>query len=157
MAEPDRLSEILPRIRAVIDEVAMPLEAELLSGAGFRGLLPKLAEGRVRIREAGLWAPQLGKEWGGLGLTLTEHAQVSEALGRTPVGHYLFNAQAPDAGNMEILVQWGSAAQKSAWLTPVADGKARRSPGRWTHSPRDALDRRVRAGIRSHVQARRVA
>jgi acyl-CoA dehydrogenase len=125
MAEPERLKELLPRITSLVDEVAIPLEAEMLAGAGFRGVLPKLKAGRARVREEGLWAPQLGKDWGGMGLSLTEHARVSEALGKTPIGHYMFNAQAPDAGNMEILVQWGSDAQKRDWLRPLAAGDIR--------------------------------
>jgi alkylation response protein AidB-like acyl-CoA dehydrogenase len=125
MASKERIADILVRVRNLVDEVAMPLEAELLAGAGFRALLPRLAEGRARVRAAGLWAPQLGTTWGGMGLTLMEHARVSEALGRTPIGHYLFNAQAPDAGNMEILAQWGTDDQKRAFLEPVARGEAR--------------------------------
>ncbi len=125
MSEPARIDAILPRIRAIVEQVALPLEVDLLRGGGFRSLLPRLAEGRARVREEGLWAPQLGTAWGGMGLSLTEHARVGEELGRTPIGRYLFNAQAPDAGNMEILAQWGTDAQKERWLRPVAEGRAR--------------------------------
>jgi alkylation response protein AidB-like acyl-CoA dehydrogenase len=125
MSQRTRIEELLLRIRAVVDEIAIPLEAELLGGAGFRALLPELAAGRARVKEAGLWLPQMGAEHGGLGLSLTEHAQVSEALGRSPIGHYLFNCQAPDAGNMEILAQWGTDAQKQRWLGPLTEGRLR--------------------------------
>lgn len=125
MTQRPRIEELLPRIRAVVDEVALPLEAEMLSGAGFASLLPELAAGRARVKELGLWLPQMSVHHGGLGLSLTEHAQVSEALGKTPIGHYLFNCQAPDAGNMEILAQWGSDAQKQRWLHPLTEGRIR--------------------------------
>ena len=60
-----------------------------------------------------------------MGLTLMEHARVSEELGRTPIGHYVFGCQAPDAGNMELLMQFGTAEQKERWLRPLAAGEIR--------------------------------
>ena len=73
----------------------------------------------------GLWAPHLPKEHGGLGLTLSEFALVSEELGRTPIGHYLFNCQAPDIGNMEILMAHGTPEQKEKYFKPLARGEVR--------------------------------
>jgi alkylation response protein AidB-like acyl-CoA dehydrogenase len=67
----------------------------------------------------------LPDELGGLGLSLTEFAHVSEALGRSPLGHYLFNCQAPDIGNMEILHLHGRAAQHEAYLAPLVRGEIR--------------------------------
>jgi alkylation response protein AidB-like acyl-CoA dehydrogenase len=60
-----------------------------------------------------------------LGLSLSQFARVSEELGRTPLGHYLFNCQAPDAGNMEILMEHGTAEQKERWLGPLVRGEIR--------------------------------
>ncbi|HEY1553406.1 MAG TPA: acyl-CoA dehydrogenase family protein, partial [Kofleriaceae bacterium] len=84
-----------------------------------------LAPVRARCKEAGLWGPQIPKELGGLGLTLVEHALVSERLGRSPLGHYAFGAQAPDAGNLEILHKYGTPEQKARWLEPLARGELR--------------------------------
>ncbi|HEX2692070.1 MAG TPA: acyl-CoA dehydrogenase family protein, partial [Kofleriaceae bacterium] len=72
-----------------------------------------------------MWGPQLPQELGGLGLGLVEHGLVSERLGRTPLGHYVFGAQAPDAGNIEILHKYGTPEQKAKWLEPLASGKIR--------------------------------
>src|SRR5471030_3221667 len=64
-------------------------------------------------------------EHGGLGLGLVEHGLVSERLGRSPLGHYVFGCQAPDAGNFEILHKYGTAEQKAKWLHPLAHGEIR--------------------------------
>ena len=72
-----------------------------------------------------LWAPFLPTELGGLGLTLAEYGLVSAELGRTPFGAFLFNCQAPDVGNMELLHAHGSEAQQRRWLAPLAAGEIR--------------------------------
>jgi acyl-CoA dehydrogenase len=123
-APQDRLRSLLPRIRDFINDEAIPLEAEFLRRP-FRELRPALEEKRGRVKALGLWAPQLPEEYGGLGLRLVEFARVSEELGRTPLGHYLFNCQAPDAGNMEVLMAHATPAQKEAYLRPLARGEVR--------------------------------
>ena len=60
----------------------------------------------------GLWAPQIPRPLGGLGLNCTEYALVGEELGKSPLGHYVVNGQAPDAGNMEILREFGTDAKR---------------------------------------------
>ena len=87
--------------------------------------LPKLNELREKVKEMGLWLPQIPKEYGGLGLTLQQHGKVSEILGASPYGHYIFNCQAPDAGNMEILIEFGTDEQKEKYLYPLLEGKIR--------------------------------
>src|SRR5439155_959857 len=83
------------------------------------------AELRARCKAEGMWGPQIPKELGGLGLALVEHALVSERLGRSPLGHYVFGCQAPDAGNLEILHKYGTPPQKARWLEPLARGEIR--------------------------------
>jgi len=56
---------------------------------------------------------------------LVDHALVSEALGRSPLGHYVFGCQAPDAGNIEILHLYGNAEQKEKYLRPLVEGRIR--------------------------------
>jgi alkylation response protein AidB-like acyl-CoA dehydrogenase len=119
-----RVLELAPRIRAFLQAEAYPLESRLRQG-GFRAILPDLAAGRERARALGLWAPHLPVELGGLGLTLTEFGQLGEELGRTPLGHYLLNCQAPDIGNMEILHLHGTPAQRERFLQPLAEGRIR--------------------------------
>ena len=118
------LNTALEKIGAFIQEEALPLEADYLH-LPFRKLLPRLQEKRNKVKALGLWAPHLPREHGGQGFSLPEYARISEALGRTPLGHYLFNCQAPDTGNMEILMAFGTPEQKAAWLTPLAHGEVR--------------------------------
>ena len=92
---------------------------------GFVKMLPKLAELRAEAKARGLWAPFLPESLGGRGLTLVEYAYVSEALGRSPVAHYVVNCQAPDVGNMELLHHFGTDEQKQAWLGPLSRGEMR--------------------------------
>ena len=115
---------LLDHIRTFMREEVYPLEAALLQH-GFRALLPTLAHKRQRVKALGLWAPHLPAEHGGLGLNLPEFARVSEALGHSPLGHYLFNCQAPDIGNMELLLAHGSADQQTRYLQPLMRGDIR--------------------------------
>jgi acyl-CoA dehydrogenase len=120
----ERIEELLPRIRNFMEQEVYPLEKAL--GPGSRDELNGLlAEGRRRVKTAGLWTPHLPKALGGMGLSLTEFAHVSEQLGRSPIGHYLFNCQAPDIGNMEILHEHGTAEQKGRFFQPLIKGEIR--------------------------------
>jgi acyl-CoA dehydrogenase len=118
------LSTALEKIRKFIREEALPLEVDFLH-RHFRDLLPRLQEKRNQVKALGLWAPHLPKELGGQGFSLPEFARISEELGRTPLGHYLFNCQAPDIGNMEILMTYGTPEQKATWLSPLVRGEVR--------------------------------
>jgi acyl-CoA dehydrogenase len=80
-----------------------------------REVYPLEEEARGRVREMGLWAPQVPTEYGGLGLGFMEHALVCEELGRSPYGMFVFSAQAPDAGNMEILNQFDPTAPAAVY------------------------------------------
>ena len=120
-----RVESIVARIRELFASDIVPLEALMAERKSFRATLPELGAARAKVKSLGLWAPQLPEAWGGMGLGLVEHARVSEELGRSPIGHYLFNCQAPDAGNMEILMHFGSEAQKERFLKPLAEGSIR--------------------------------
>ena len=120
----DILNDLLPRIRRFIDSEVIPLEAAFL-GKPWHELEPTLQAKRQMVRDAGLWGLALPAEVGGQGLTLAEFGRVSEELGRTPLGHYTFNCQAPDIGNSELLLQFGSQAQKDRWLMPLVRGEIR--------------------------------
>jgi acyl-CoA dehydrogenase len=125
MLEPsDRGRDIVARVREFVRDEVIPLEAKL-AGASFASMLPELTDLRNRARAAGLFTPFLSRELGGLGLSLYDYAFVSEELGRTPLGHYACNCQAPDAGNMELLALHGSDEQKKRWLEPLASGTIR--------------------------------
>ena len=121
---PQRLEPRLAALRRLIADEVVPLEGEMFRG-GFPAVEPRLLALRGRAREIGLFAPQLPGAWGGAGLTLPELARVGEVLGWSPLGHYVCNCQAPDAGNMELLLRHGSAEQQRRWLGPLARGELR--------------------------------
>ncbi len=121
---PASVRPLLEKIEKFVAEVVMPAEAEVME-QGFVAAAPRLAELRAQVKAAGMWGPSLPKDGGGLGLSLVEHGLVSERLGRSPLGHYVFGCQAPDAGNLEILHKYGSAEQKATWLEPLARGDIR--------------------------------
>jgi len=100
------------------------LEPALLSKP-FSELVPDLRAIRQKVKALGLWAPQIPQSHGGLGLNCVEYALVGEELGRSPLGHYIVNGQAPDAGNMEILREFGTDAQQERWLSPLVRGDVR--------------------------------
>jgi alkylation response protein AidB-like acyl-CoA dehydrogenase len=123
-AIPETLRPTLETIRRFVDEELVPLEPALVSGP-FRDLSPALESARTKARALGIWGPQLPKELGGMGLSLVELGLVGEVVGRSPLGHYAVNAQAPDAGNMEVLHLFGSDEHKRRWLAPLAQGAIR--------------------------------
>lgn len=114
------------RVREFVRNELYPLEGDFLRQP-FRSLLPALREKRERVKRLGLWTPHLPAAHGGPGLSLRDFAAVSEELGRTPLGHYVFNCQAPDLGNMEILIRHGTGEQRRAWLEPLVRGDIRSS------------------------------
>jgi alkylation response protein AidB-like acyl-CoA dehydrogenase len=121
---PAAVRPLLDKFEVFVTETVMPHEHDVFE-RGFHASASLLAELRGKAKAAGLWAPQLPKDIGGLGLSLVEHGLVSEKLGRSPLGHYVCNAQAPDAGNAEILHKFGTPAQKAKWLEPLARGDIR--------------------------------
>jgi alkylation response protein AidB-like acyl-CoA dehydrogenase len=123
-SQPAHLAPLVERIRAFVEHELIPLEPRFLNGE-FREMTPILAAKRAEVKTLGLWAPWLPAEYGGMGLTLADYAHISEVLGRTPLGHYVFNCQAPDVGNMEVLMQYGSADHKQKYLEPLARGEIR--------------------------------
>jgi alkylation response protein AidB-like acyl-CoA dehydrogenase len=122
------ISEKTRTIIAMMDEFVekelIPMEPEFLRRS-FASMEPELEEKRRMVRQMELWAPQHPRELGGMGLDLMDFALVSEALGRTPLGHYVFGAQAPDAGNIEILHRYGTESQKETFLKPLVAGDIR--------------------------------
>ncbi|MCY3902568.1 MAG: acyl-CoA dehydrogenase family protein [Caldilineaceae bacterium] len=120
----DKLSDLLPRVRQVVDAEVIPLE-KLLISRPWAEVEPIFNQKRDVVREAGLWGLALPVAYGGQGLTLAEFGRVSEVLGRTPGGHYVFGCQAPDMGNMELLVHAGTEDQRARFLLPLARGEVR--------------------------------
>ena len=115
---------LIEQYKAFLAKHIYPIEQAILYGS-FRSHLPALAELRALAQKQGLFAPHLSKEEGGLGLNLVEFAQISEVLGTSPLGHYVFNCQAPDIGNMELMHQFASEQLKLTYLKPLQRGEIR--------------------------------
>src|SRR2546430_6431157 len=121
---PEKLQTTLQTIRQFVQAEVLPMESDFIRRP-FRELLPRLKDKRQQVKAMGLWTPHSPAELGGLGLSLSEFARISEELGRTPLGLYVFNCQAPDIGNMEILIEHATAQQKETWLVPLVRGDIR--------------------------------
>ncbi|WP_457551580.1 acyl-CoA dehydrogenase family protein [Desulfobacula sp.] len=120
----DKIQTIVEMINEFVEKELIPLEPEFLA-KDFKDLLPVLREKQDLVKKMELWAPNFPVECGGMGLSLLEHGLVSEALGRSPLGHYVFWCQAPDAGNVEILHLHGTEKQKQRYLNPLVKGDIR--------------------------------
>jgi acyl-CoA dehydrogenase len=119
-----KMRPILDAMRAFMRDEIFPLEADYLQKS-FREMKPVLQEKRDKVKKLGLWLPQMPVSEGGMGLSNLEHGLVSQELGQSPMGHYVFNCQAPDAGNMEILHQFGTPEQHEQFFKPLARGDIR--------------------------------
>lgn len=115
---------LLDRARKVVDEDIIPIEKSV-AREGFLAAEPELLKVRKKVKAAGMWAPQMPEEVGGMGLSLLDHGMLSEVLGRSPYAHFAFGCQAPDAGNMEILHQYGTQDQRDEYLQPLVAGEIR--------------------------------
>jgi acyl-CoA dehydrogenase len=120
----EKMQTILGMIDEFVDRELIPLEPEFLRRP-FREMLPELEEKRRMVKQMELWAPPHPKDYGGMGLDFVEFGLVSESLGRTPIGHYVFGCAAPDAANIEILHKYGTEGLKETYLRPLVEGKIR--------------------------------
>jgi alkylation response protein AidB-like acyl-CoA dehydrogenase len=118
------LSDRLARNRAFVIEQVEPLEALLLAGE-WEALYEAVAGLRAEVKARGWWAPNLPASEGGTGHGLVTLGLISEGLGRSPLGHFVFGCHAPDAGNLELLAAHGTAAQRERFLEPLASGDIR--------------------------------
>lgn len=120
----EKMTTVLEMIDEFVSKELIPLEPEFLVKP-FRSLLPVIQEKRNMVKKMELWAPNQPKDIGGAGFNLVEHGMISEALGRSPLGHFVFGCQAPDAGNIEILHKYGTKDQKKTYLDPLVAGDIR--------------------------------
>ncbi len=125
----EKVRGLRTRLEAFMDELVYPNERthrEQLETAGDRWTVPPIMEGLKReAREAGLWNLFLPDSEYGAGLTNLEYAPLCEVMGRSPIAPEVFNCNAPDTGNMEVLARYGTPDQKKRWLEPLLRGEIR--------------------------------
>lgn len=120
----DALPALCARVRRFVDEVAIPAESPAIA-RDVATLDRCVAQLRERAKEAGLYAPQLPTEWGGLGLGWRALAEVLEEAGRGFLGPAALNCAAPDQPNMLTLLRLGNANQQERFLAPLVRGAQR--------------------------------
>jgi acyl-CoA dehydrogenase len=122
-------SDLRERLIAFMDEHVYPSEIiyeRELAASPSRWTIPAVMETlKARARAAGLWNLFLPESELGAGLTNREYAPLCEVMGRSPIAPEVFNCGAPDTGNMEVLVRYGTAEQKKQWLEPLLSGEIR--------------------------------
>jgi alkylation response protein AidB-like acyl-CoA dehydrogenase len=117
------LEDVRRRITAFMDEHVYENEARMVE---HEGLPAELERGlQQKIKDAGLWAPNLPKEWGGMGIGYVGQALANEIIGRSIIAPRLFGSAAPDAGNAELLIVAANEKQKERYLRPLAAGEVR--------------------------------
>ena len=123
-----KVQELRAKVTAFMGEHCYPNEAAIFAqiAEGDRWQPPALmVDLKRRAREAGLWNLFLPESKFGAGLTNLEYAPLCEIMGRSPFAPEMFNCSAPDTGNMEVLVRYGTEAQQQQWLTPLLAGEIR--------------------------------
>jgi len=124
-----RTKKYLEQIQAFMDAHILPNEsvyAQQVESAASRWTVPPVMEElKATARKEGLWNLFLPESEYGPGLTNLEYAPLCELMGRSPLAPEVFNCSFPDTGNMEVLVRYGTAEQKTQWLAPLLDGTIR--------------------------------
>jgi len=116
--------EKLNIINEFLHQEIYPLEKLFLSHQ-WQELFPELEKCRAKVKKMGLWAANMPVDVGGTFTNLMDLALIGEVLGQSPLGHFVFGCQAPDAGNSELLHMFGTDEQKEKWLKPLVAGEIR--------------------------------
>ena len=152
------------KVRDFIAEDVLPLEARPECYDEFENIrLDVMDAMRAKAKAAGLWAPQMPRERGGLGLSITGWCAFYEEANRSIFGPVILNCQAPDDGNMSVLNKvLRNDAEKDRWLQPIIDGRVRSafvmtepSPGSGSDPGGMMLTRAVKSGAKYTVHGRK--
>ena len=125
----DKVKQLRAKVQSFMNDVVYPNEQtyhEQFEAQSDRWQTPEIMEDmKAQAREAGLWNLFLPESDYGAGLTNLEYAPLCEIMGRSHIAPEVFNCSAPDTGNMEVIVRYGSDEHKETWLKPLLDGKIR--------------------------------
>lgn len=125
----DRVKKLMKEVQTFLDNYLYPIEDELNraieEGENRWTIPPQNEELKELAKKQGLWNLFLPESEYGAGLTNLEYAPLAEIMGRTRFGSEVFNCSAPDTGNMEVLVRYGTEEQKKQWLEPLLAGEIR--------------------------------
>lgn len=122
----ERAEELRQKIRDFVERRLWPLEEDPTSfGEGEHIRWDLVEELRREVKQLGLWAPQVSRERGGLGCSMSEIAVLYEEMARSRFGPVCFNCAAPDDGNMLCLEICATEEQKDRWLDPIVRGEVR--------------------------------
>jgi len=123
---PADVEALRARTAAFVRDRILPLEADAASYDAHENIAqPVLERLRAEVKAAGLWAPQMPREYGGLGLSVVGRAACYEEMNASIFGPVCFNCAAPDDGNMTVLAKVATPAQRARWLAPIVDGRVR--------------------------------
>ncbi len=117
------INEVRTATANIVNHYIIPNEERLAYNNPDRGRLAY--EIQEAVKKAGLWAPHLPKEYGGMGIGFLKHAYMNEILAWSPYSNPLFGVVAPDSGNQTILLKYGTDEQKKKWLEPSIRGEIR--------------------------------
>jgi acyl-CoA dehydrogenase len=125
----EKVLELRGQLEAFMDEHVYPNENtfhDQVEASEDRWSTPPIMEElKERARSAGLWNLFLPDSEHGAGLSNLEYAPLCEVMGRSLIGPEVFNCNAPDTGNMEVLARYGTAEQQEEWLKPLLEGEIR--------------------------------
>lgn len=125
----DKVKKLIDQMTRFMEAHVYPAEnvyAEQVHASGNKHFHPPIMEElKARAKSEGLWNLFLPDERYGAGLSNLEYAPLAEIMGRSLIASEVFNCMAPDTGNMEILAEYGTEAQKQSWLQPLLDGEIR--------------------------------
>ncbi len=144
----EEINQIRQMTAKIVGEDVIPNEHLLRRGLENAQLWGDLVR---KVKESGLWAPHLPKEYGGMGIGFLKLAYMNEILAWSPFSGPLFGIVAPISGNQKILVKYGTADQKKKWLEPLVRGEtqscfAMTEPDTAGSDPRSLTTRAVRDG-----------
>ena len=123
---PPDIADLARRTRAFVEAEVMPVEVDRAAWDEHDNIrLDRLAALRARAQAAGLWAPQTPRALGGMGLSRLAMAVMYQEANRSIFGPVVFNAAAPDDGNMMLLAKVATPAQHERWLEPIVKGEVR--------------------------------